>query len=321
MAQALCDWASDPKKRPGGELLRSINPALGKRNTNLGIMSNVLGASIGVVTWRFIHGLYRESLYGPAFRTEFEGMSVSYHGYRSLADLNAMLYGPDDVAELARESLRWDLTVQILCATLHGSVIMPCGRIYAYDRDRDGDKDGVTSAEADFRVRAVLGIGNDGWWPPKGINEKKYWSDPASVDARPWRGKGGERLASLIFSDDERATLKAWVLFRAMTPGLRELVDPIRLAQVLHVAPRKDGHGHVAWMENLNSYDDGDNTAQPFVVAAGDRMEGCVLSESPCGVLRHEGAFYFTSPEFGGVIEDAPEIDEGREIVIPRRGN
>jgi hypothetical protein len=206
------------------------------------------------------------------FRTSFEGESVGYSGYNSLTATTMQARCADPFTRgMAREFLRWDYTIQALCSTIHGRVVMPCGRVYA-------GPGGYYSDATDYRMRAIQGITHDGWWPPKGVGPK-WWDSTSSVSARPW--KEVPSLPEMVFTIEERAALRKWVTHRELGPVLRSLIQPIKVQEKLHVAPVEDGH--VAWMENIRSYAAGKNTAQVLVWARGDEIFKAVVQDPPVG--------------------------------------
>lgn len=280
MAQALCDWAIKNQKPPES-MRKMVEKKLGHGATNLGHMASALWLGMAktakqkdAAVQQLAQKVYAVD-FEQVFRTVFEGLSVGYSGYQSLGATPLVLHAEQPIIRgLAREFLRWDYTIQALCATMHGRVIMPCGRI------RTKGTDGVYAPATDYRMRTILAITNDGWWPPKGIGPK-WWADPSSVSARPW--KEVPSLPSLIFTTEERTALILWVMQRKMTPTLRALIDPIRVYQVIHVSPVQNGH--VAWMERIESYKAGDNTAQCLVWAKGDEFANAVVQKPNVGCV------------------------------------
>lgn len=282
MAQSLSDWAIK-NIRPSTSLKKIWQKHMGQGATNLEHMAAGLNLAFylgkpgeGAAVDHLINNTYRHN-FEVAFRSVFEGLSVSYSGYNSETPTGILLRCDIPVLRmLARKWLRWDYTTQILCSSIHGRIIIACGRT------RDASQKGVYNDATDFRSRCIQGIDDD-WWPPKGVG-KGYWKSTHSVSARAWRESPS--LPPLVFTLEERAALRGWVVRREVTPMLRSLIDPIRLWQGLHVA-RVDG-GHISWMNNIQSYAQSDNTAQPLIWAQGDNIKRVHVVDPVCGAEYHD---------------------------------
>lgn len=250
--------------------------------------------------------VYRPNREG-VFRSTFEGLSVGYSGYQSLAWLAILKcsWAPSSLRAEARAQLRIDLTIQALCSTLHGRVAISCGRVYS------ADGRGVIDVCADYRVRAVRGISDDGWWPPRGVGPK-FWSSTSSVSARPWRSD--RNLPKLLFDEPERAALDIWARQHVVVDELRRLIAPIRVAQGLTIADTLGGSAgeisHIAWMSDIRSYGAGKNTAQPIVWALRDEVRGALIADPPTGArLTPSGEFVVDGEVVDGFpIPGAPKI-------------
>lgn len=227
--------------------------------------------------------------FNVCFRSMFEGVSVGYSSYQSLGGLAVMKceWAPPGIRAMAREFLRWDLTLQCLCSTVHGHIFMGCGRVYTTQATG-----AVGNVHASYRIRAIRGISDDGAWPKQFGAGPNFWKTPDSASVWPWREDPD--LPELLFSVTERAALQDWCMERRIGQTLLNLIQPIRIRQILHIAAVPDGH--ISWMEDLRSYAEGKNSAQPLVWwkemnGKNPRPVNSIVRDPPTGAILTEEGF------------------------------
>lgn len=205
------------------------------------------------------HGQPVKHRLGLTGRTEC--LSVGYSRYRHLVYL-ALLLHPEifgrELQRLARELYRQELTVYALMWDAPA-----CARIYDED-DVEGTQDDGLRWIVAMLLRLVP--------PQKGSN---WWERRPSWAARIWRDFGFETTAGLLFSEEERSSLRAWSLTGLLTPGMRALIEPIRLYWTLSIV--RSRAGHAAWFRRLAGYTADRSQSQPAASHVGNKRKFVVV--------------------------------------------
>lgn len=207
--------------------------------------------------------------YSLGLRGRSEGRSVGYAEYTHRAWL-ACILRPDlydeDLGDYARELLRQDLTLYALCALPDGRVVTPCGRIY--------NPNGEVPEGLSYVIALLLNLT---YRPDVG---PQWWERRGSYTSQIWRENHKELN---IFTSDEAAALRGWILARQVGDTLHKLIEPIRLATSMSIAAGAPGN-HVAWYRDTRGwYLSGESKAQVVARALGPRGVVFTVRETAAG--------------------------------------
>ena len=274
MAQALVGLILGAPVEKSEALIQAVENTRGAGATNLGHMALALDLLLITKSPRSLRRLkemYADTFAGY-FRTKFEGLSVSYSKYQSIAAIAVRLLGPDmEIKRMARKFIRWDVALQALCTTRTGKIVMPCGRMYP-NTGGHGDV-------SDYRMRAILEMNQLKWT----VN---WWAGYGHA-ALPWRELSN--LPAAFFSREERDAFKKWVMERKMSPLFAAILQNIPDVG-LNVLPTEEGH--IAWMDSVESYGGGDNMAQPAIEAKNGTISSVVFVDPPAYTILSYSSLY-----------------------------